>query len=405
MFHMYREVWLLPRPVWVLFWAMVINRAGTMAIPFLTLFVHRSLGVSIEQASFGLTAFGTGGVIAGLFAGWWIDRWGAKRVILVSLPLSAFLLLLIPWGGSFWAILFLCCLFGLVSEAFRPAIIVCASSLVAPELRRQSFSLIRVAANIGMSIGPAVGGFVFGIHQTALFWVNATASLLAWLFLLYFPVPTVRPTEDTFSGSAFASLRMAWSDSRLVLLLGSFFPVLMVFFLSDSMTPLVLVEVYGFSPAAYGLLFTVNTSLIIVFELAVIGWTSSKSLASVCGVGAIAAGIGCLTMYLIPHYPTVVFGMMLFTIGEMLLFPATLARLVEISPDHARGSFMAAYMLSFQIAMILTPFFAGGVFAIAGVRGLWGYCLVLSSLSALLMWNQDTLARGLGREMKTKVAA
>lgn len=63
MFNAYREVFLLPRPVWMLFWAGVINRVGQMVLP-------PFLGTAAWQA-FGLPGYAwfclvSGGITAAL---------------------------------------------------------------------------------------------------------------------------------------------------------------------------------------------------------------------------------------------------------------------------------------------------------------------------------------------------
>ncbi|MBL8114393.1 MAG: MFS transporter, partial [Acidobacteria bacterium] len=54
-----RELRTLHRDVWVLFAATLVNRMGTMVLPFLALYVTRDLGLSEDRAGLTLLVYGT----------------------------------------------------------------------------------------------------------------------------------------------------------------------------------------------------------------------------------------------------------------------------------------------------------------------------------------------------------
>src|SRR5262249_13995337 len=178
----------LPRDSWGLALATLVNRAGTMVIPFLALYFTRNLGFSPRAAGLALAVYGLVSLLTSPFAGQLADRVGSQRILSVSLLLG---------GLGFWALPLLHTLpqvlvgmvvLSAVSEAMRPATLALVSDLSPPPLRRQAFALNRLAINLGMSVGPALGGFLAARSFQTLFWVDGATSIAAALVLLLFPL-------------------------------------------------------------------------------------------------------------------------------------------------------------------------------------------------------------------------
>src|SRR5438309_7942157 len=86
----------LPRQVWVLSLATLVNKAGTMVLAFLVLYLTRSLHFSDGIAANVLLLYGAAALVAALVAGLLCDRWGPVRIMRGSLFLSGLTLLLFP---------------------------------------------------------------------------------------------------------------------------------------------------------------------------------------------------------------------------------------------------------------------------------------------------------------------
>src|SRR5437762_3263104 len=140
----------LPGEVWVLFAVSLINRAGTMALPFLVLYLTRALGITAGRAGLAIVVYGAGALLTAPLAGRLTDRVGPVRVMEGSLFLSGALLVAFPLAGSYPAILVLCFLWAVTGEALRPANLTAVTEWVVPERRKAAFALIRLAINLGM---------------------------------------------------------------------------------------------------------------------------------------------------------------------------------------------------------------------------------------------------------------
>src|SRR5215472_3940143 len=174
----------LPRPVWVVFASTLVNRAGSMVLTFLVLYLTRVRGFSPQQAGFILFLYGVGAIVAAPLAGRLADRWGSVPLMRASLFLSGTMLLLYPFARTFPALIAATIALATLTESFRPAAMSFFGEVVEPARRKSAFSVYRLAINTGMAIGPAIGGVLATISFRYLFLVDGATSLAAGVVLL-----------------------------------------------------------------------------------------------------------------------------------------------------------------------------------------------------------------------------
>jgi predicted MFS family arabinose efflux permease len=170
----YREAFRgLPRRVWLLAVVTLVNRSGTMVVPFLSLYLTTQLGYTISQAGRVVALYGIGSVLGSLLGGWLADHIGAVRVVRWSLIGTGAGFLLLSQVHSLWALAATVLSLSVVAEAFRPAMLSSIALAAPPEVRTRSMSLLRLAINLGMSVGPAIGGLLAVKRYLWLFLVDA----------------------------------------------------------------------------------------------------------------------------------------------------------------------------------------------------------------------------------------
>jgi predicted MFS family arabinose efflux permease len=378
----------LPRAVWVIFSVTLVNRMGTMVLPFLVLYLTRTIQLSAEQAGFVFVCYGAGAVLTAPLAGKLCDRWNARHVMAAALFLSGGVLLIYPLVSGFVTILTITILWAIVSEAFRPASLAILSEAVARDQRKAAFSLSRLAINLGMSIGPAVGGFLAVYSFTSLFIVDGATSLLAGLVLVSTPMrgghQNDEPPHEPASPAPAGNLG-ALRDFRLVYLLATFVPVIMVFMQTQGAMPLFVVRDLQTSESAYGLLLTINTILVILLEvplnLAMARWPHHLAMA----LGAMLCGVGFGALVFSRGIWSVALTMVVWTFGEMILFPSSSAQVADIAPAAQRGVYMGYYVMTFSLAFMLGPWLGLAVMEKFGANTLWLGTLVCGALSAVMM--------------------
>jgi len=377
----------LPREVWLLFATNLINRAGMMVLPFLVLYLTRELGFSLARAGLMLALYGASAIVFGPIGGRLSDRIGALPVMRASLIASGGVLLLFPLAKSFTAVAAMTVLWAGCAEMFRPASLAAITHVVAPAQRRQAFALNRLAINLGMSIGPALGGFLATVSFRAMFAVDAVTTLLAGAVLALTPwraFSGVNSEAGNRDGEPIGPATI-FHDTLFLVFLGGVFLIGIVFFQHESALPLYLVQYLRLSPAFYGMLFTINTLLIVALEVplntATAHWPNTRSL--MIGCMLFAVGFGALGVITSPA--GVIVTVVVWTFGEMLLFPAMAAHMGDIAPENRRGAYMGAYSMSLSIAFTIGMWMGTQLLGVFGPLTVWSVMFVLGALAASLM--------------------
>ena len=371
----------LPRDSWLLALATLVNRAGTMVIPFLALHFTRNLGFSAGQAGLALAVYGIVSLLTSPFAGRLADRVGSQRILTVSLLLGGLGFWLLPLLHTLPQVMAGMVALSAVSEAMRPATLALVSDLAPPELRRQAYALNRLAINLGMSVGPALGGFLAARSFNTLFWVDGATSIAAAAVLLLFPLRAVAVESHTAAPPSLGAI----ADRRLRYVILCLLPVLLVFFQHEGAMPVWMVEDLGMPTQNFGLLFTVNTLLIVFLEVRLNGLTAHWSPARSLSVGSALCTVGFGALAFLTSYWGVLATVVIWTFGEMILFPSTAAYVSELAPAARRGEYMGFYSMTFGIGFTLGPWAGLNVLEAAGARTLWLACLAVGTVSTFLL--------------------
>jgi len=396
----------LPHEIWILFAATLVNRAGTMVLPFLVLYLTHTLGITPGRAALALTVYGIAALLTMPVAGRLTDIVGPLAVMEASLFLSGLLMLAYPLAHGFTTILVVTFFFAILNESVRPPSLSIISDMVAPSQRKAAFALNRLAVNLGMSIGPAIGGILALISFRWLFWVDGITSILAGVVLVMSRWPAkerLEAREPEWEDAAelgreieaegiellppahpAADLR-AFRNRRMLYFLAALIPAQLVFFQLTSTVPVFLVRHLHLPEAIYGAIFTLNTLMIVFLEVplntAMAGWSHRATMS----LGALLYAIGFGAFAFVTRPVEIYAAVVVWTFGEMILLPGSAAYAAEIAPPGRRGEYMGLYTMSFSIAFSLGPWIGSNVLDRWGPRTIWGGAFVSGCLAALLM--------------------
>ncbi|HJW71866.1 MAG TPA: MFS transporter [Geothrix sp.] len=371
----------LPREVWLLCVSTLINRLGTMALPFLVLYLTEGRRWTPQEAGFGMMVYGAGALAAGPFSGRLADRLGHVHVLKASLWSSGALLLLLPFATTRPMLFTLIFLWAGLTQAFWPSAMALLTGLAAPEQRKAVYALHRLAVNLGMAVGPAMGGFIAHHSYRWVFWTDGLSTLAgAALLTLLLKVP---PQPALPHGHAPG--RSPWGNRTLMFLLLPFIPMLMVFFQIEGTLPLWVVRDLGLGSPFFGLLFTVNTLLIVALEvplnLAMARWPHGRLF--LLGGACLAVGFGA-TAWATSH-TGLILTTVAWTFGEMILFPAMSDAVATLAPPDRRGEYMGLLSLCFAAAVALGPWMGVWAYARTGPRSVWFASFVIALGAGLLL--------------------
>ena len=376
----------LSKEVWWLAFITLINRAGTMVIPFLSLYLTTNLAFSLDDVAWIMTAFGFGSLVGSWIGGQLTDKFGFYKVMIISLSLSGFLFIGMQFLETFNDICIGIFVLMAAADMFRPAMFVALNTYSKPENKTRSVTLIRLAINLGFSAGPAIGGLIITtLNYNSLFWIDGISCIAAGLVLLNVLHPKKSKTLDTeFNPSP----KSAYTDKSFILFILAMVIFGIIFLQLISTIPYYYKEAIGLSEFEIGLLMGLNGLLIFVFEMPLINWLERKSYTKIGLMifGLIITSVSFLFLIINPWLGFVIISMVLLTFGEMIVFPFSNSFALQRAKRGLKGEYMALYSISFSISHIfahnigfhlIDAFGFHTTWSIMGLSGLLGLGLLM----------------------------
>lgn len=370
----------LSKEVWWLAFITLINRAGTMVIPFLSLYLTTNLNFTLDDVAWIMTSFGFGSLVGSWIGGKLTDKIGYYKVMVISLILSGFLFIGMQYLETFKAVCLGIFLLMAVADMFRPAMFVALNAYSKPENKTRSVTLIRLAINLGFSAGPAVGGFIITtMNYNSLFWIDGFSCMIAGLLLLKVLHPKKSKTLDTEVSTNPLS---AYTDKSFIIFLLAMVIFGVIFLQFISTIPYFYKEGIGLSEFEIGLLMAMNGLLIFVFEMPLIKWFENKSFTKVGLMifGLILTSISFLFLTINPWLGFVIISMILLTFGEMIVFPFSNSFALDRAKRGLKGEYMALYSIAFSISHIFAHNLGFHLIDALGFHMTW----IIMSLSGLI---------------------
>lgn len=384
----------LEREVWILSLVGLVNRAGTMVLPFLTLYLRQELAYTPAGAGLVLALYGVGGMAGTALGGKLVDRVGYRPLMIASLVGSGAMLFALGFVRSRPAVELTVVAFALVSEAFRPACSTAVSAFSRPAQRARAYGLFRLAINAGFTIGPAVGGVLAAIDYGWLFWADGATCLLAALCLARL-FPKEPPPPEAEEPGASRGNASPWRDRVFV---AAFVLILLqglIFFQTMSTFSLFLKEQRALSEPTIGLLFAVNTAIIVAAEMILVQRVQGMNPLRVVAVGCLFLALGFGLLPWAQSVAAVGATVALWTVGEMLSAPLAMAWIANRASAANRGRYLGATALCFSAASVLAPLIGTRLYERVGPDAPWYGSLGLGAVLFAGFW---WLARREARE-------
>lgn len=348
-----------PRELWIVFFAILVNRMGTMGLPFLLLFLIDKRGLPPSTASVIFALYPISAIAVGPVVGRLCDKLSPITVMRASLLASGFAVAAVPFISHPIAIGACVVFWSVLSESFRPANYAFVTSLAPGGQNRRYLSMTRLAVNLGMSIGPALGGLLTRLSFTAIFVFDGATSVVGGIVLAAYSNALRKhvdlPRAHAHASSVVPAVRI--DPRRLAVALMALLPAEMIFFQQQSVFPLYVTGPLKMSAFVYGLAFTLNTVLIILLEVPISTLLSRFPNGSVAAVGSLLIGLGFGSLVLAKGPKSLIIPVVLWTFGEMLFLPGSAGYIADMAPSARRGTYMGFYQmglsLSFAIGSIL----------------------------------------------------
>lgn len=376
----------LSREVWWLALITLINRAGTMVIPFLSLYLTKNLNFTFNDVGWIMSAFGLGSVVGSWLGGKLTDKIGFYKVMVFSLLSTGVFFIILQFLTTF--VSFCIGIFSvmLIADMFRPAMFVALSSYSKPENKTRSVTLIRLAINLGFSAGPAIGGIIITtLSYGGLFWVDGVTCIIATLVLIKVLHPKKAKTLDNIKVE---NPQSAYHDRVFLIFLGAMILFGIVFLQYFSTMPIYYKDVHHLNELEIGILLGVNGFLIFAFEMPLIKWLENSrfSQLGLMLFGGILTGLSFLILNATSWAGVLIIGMLLMTFGEMIAFPFSNAFAMSRAKKGNQGEYMALYSISFSIAHIFGHNAGLQMVAGFGFDKTWYFTSILAGLCVFLLF-------------------
>ena len=331
-----------PRQFWVLFWGLLINSiGGSMVWPFLTIFMRERLAVELTVVTLLFSLNSGMGIVALSFVGPAVDRFGRRFAMIAGLVAGGLILLAMSVAASLpaWVVLMLAQ--GLFSPFYRVGSDAMIADLIEPERRARAYALLRMINNLGIAIGPAIGGFVTGISYSLAFYAAAAANLL-FVLLILLNVRETLPARLGLRRGDSPLLPGAQNDPATPSVgdgprEGGYGPVLRdrafvafcgVFVLATIPTAVMMMllavyakENFGVPESQYGFIMATNAAMVVLFQYLVTRWSQRYSNWRILTLGALFYALGAGSVAVGRGFGAFWLSMVILTFGELLLAP------------------------------------------------------------------------------------
>src|SRR6266487_4685996 len=362
----------LSRNTWYLSLVMLINRSGTMVIPFMTIYCTQSLKFSITQAGFIMGLFGLGAIAGAMIGGRITDSFGFYPQQVISLLLGGIMFIITGYLHTYPSLCIGTFILSVCNESFRPANAAAIAYYSKQENRTRSYSLNRLAINLGWAIGGALGGFLASINYKLLFWVDGFTNIAA-AFLLLKLLPYVKTGTSHLKDKHKIIKQPAYRDKIYVVFITLTILYTSRFFQLFTILPVFYKTQWHLNEQFIGILMALNGIIIVLIEMILIySLEGTRPLTTFIRSGILFVGFGYALTNLLPASAwSAILCVSIITIGEILSLPFMNSFWIKRTSETNRGQYAAMYTIAWSVGQIAAPTLGSQVVQNINYTTLW----------------------------------
>lgn len=352
-----------PRAVWFMALCNLILWTGRgTVIPFTVIYFSQIVGLSASLVGAGIAASGLGGIAFVMLVAGQIDRRGGHPVLLLCMSIIAMATLGYPWATNVWLFLLVTVVLTFASQLYWPSSDATIASITDPTRVAEAMSILRVANAIGIGAGGFIGGALAtggGMAEYRVLFLTSAAMVGSAALLVWRTVPSVVLPSKSADGA-----HGTWSDilpdRTFLYSLVVLFMLIFGFTQITMSVPAFLRAEAGIGEGTIGLLFTLNTILVVLTQIPITARVNQRHISRPLALGAVlwAMAFAWFLMTPILGVPAAIAAFLSFTAGELLFMPITAIIPVRLAPVHLRGRYFS-----------LTSVVWGGSYSFASLVG------------------------------------
>lgn len=392
---MIKEYTNLPRPLYVIIFAFMINSFGNFVRPFLTFLLTDKYGFSKDYTGF-IVSLVTFIIVPGsLIGGRLVDTLGRKRIMIIFHLISALCLIICAFIEKPRLIIYLLLASSLSLSIASPGFNSMITDISKEELRKTAFSLSYLGVNFGFALGSMIAGFLYKNYTKLLFLGNAITTIIAMILIYFFVEETLpkkedikmlklSPKESYEEGSTLKAL-----IKRPVLLAFGFIYIVfsLVYNQCAFALPIHLNQLFNSEGAKlYGMVMALNAFTVVIFTPFINSFTERYPSLFCVGIAGMLFALG-FGLNFFASVPWMFFiSTFIWTLGEIIDAVNNRAFIAENSPVSHRGRFNSVMQIIMGSGYTLSPYIAGKFLRNNSVETIWVYTFYLALVGAFMMF-------------------
>ena len=350
-----------PSQFWVLFWGMLISRTGAgMIWPFLMIYVSEKLSLPMTSVGSLMAITAVASLISSFAIGNLADRVGRKITMAVGLIVTGLIFLAMIPANTFLAFAIIMTIRGLFNPLYPIGSRAMIADLVPEEERADAYALARLGANVGIALGPAIGGFVAAVSYSIAFYAAAVTlvvfGLVVWFYMKE-TLPENGDKEETANG--LQSYKVVFADKKFMRFAGA-----ATFAQIGAVMMWVLLSVYakenyGVPESQYGFIAATNAVMVVFLQMYITKITKEKRPLLIMALGALFYAFGVASIALATSFISFWLSIIVITMGELILVPTATTYTANSAPLKMRGRYMSIFTLSWGLATGIGPIVGG----------------------------------------------
>lgn len=375
-----------------MFIGMLISTIGASMIwPFLMLYVSKRLNAPMTVAASLLTLNAATGLLASFLGGPLIDRLGRKWIMAASLAGNGFMYIFLGHAVNLPQFALLLGISGAVNPLYRSAADTMMADLVSPEKRADAYSLMRMSNNLGISIGPLIGGSLVATSYTLAFYCAAAGMILYSLMIALFARETMPekspPSGKTKAPERFAGYPAILRDKAFISFLATFTLVSICAVLMWTIMPVYANRYFNLPENIYKWIPATNAIMVVTLQTLTTSITKRYMSLLVLAVGSLFYAFAVGSVAFAQSFLGFWIAMVVMTIGELILAPTSSTYAANLAPVDKRGRYMSLYGLTWPIGAGIGPLFGGILSDTLGPRSTWFGGLLAGLISAAFFFH------------------
>jgi len=386
-----------PRQFWLLFWGMLISTAGASMIwPFLMIYVSDRLGLAMTATASLMTINAITALISSFIAGPITDRAGRKGTMIVGLVAMGFTYLAMIPANSLAAFAILMAARGIANPLFRVGSDAMIADLIPEGKRADAYAMSRLSKNVGVALGPALGGFAATSSYSIAF-ITAAITLIGFGIgvgiLLRETLPQVRTSNPSQIQSQKGGYQHIASDGKFLQFIGAFTLTQISATIMWVLLGVYAKNNYQIIESQYGFIPMTNALMVVLLQVWVTRQTQKKSPLRMLFIGATIYGLGVGSIAFGDGFWDFWGSMVIITVGELILVPTATTYVADLAPADMRGRYMSVFTVSWGVSSGIGPVVGGILNDQIGPEAIWYGGGIIGILGAVWFLSQTGIAK------------